>query len=207
MQWALSQNRWAIQQPKARTQRMDSWGRLSERELIGLVLRGRDDAYGELVRRYQTTVYNIAYRLVGERQDALDLSQEAFVRAYQALDSFDVSRPLGPWLYRIVTNLTLNHLQLRRVPTVPLEPETGESPLPDDAAEPERVYLRGERQTQLRQAILALPPHYRAVIELRHFQELSYDEMAATLEIPLSDVKSHLHRARQLLRQWLEANA
>ena len=156
-------------------------------------------------------MYNVAYRLVGERQDALDLTQEAFVRAYHALASFDAARPFGPWINRIVANLALNWLQHRRVPTLPLEltlddgDESETRALPDSSKDPERVLLANERHQQLHAAILSLPAHYRAVIELRHFQDLSYDAIAATLNIPVSDVKSHLFRARQMLRKYLEA--
>ncbi len=101
------------------------------------------------------------------------------MRAYSALGSFDTARPFGPWINRIAVNTALNWLQRRRVPTVPLAHRSASAPeantewqLADDSAEPERVYLAAEQQTQLRLAILALPPHYRAVIELRHFQEL-----------------------------------
>jgi RNA polymerase sigma-70 factor (ECF subfamily) len=188
------------------------WPALPDPQLVAAARRGQPDAYGELVRRHQAAVYNVAYRLVGERQQALDLAQETFVRAYRALHSFDGERPFGPWVNRIAANVALSWLQRRRVPTVPLAGEradgagdgAAELPLPDYAAEPERVYLAGEAQERLRRAILALPPPYRAVIELRHFQDLSYEEIAAALGIPLSDVKSHLFRARRLLRRSLE---
>jgi RNA polymerase sigma-70 factor (ECF subfamily) len=190
---------------------MESWAALADRQLVTLALSGRADAYGELVRRHQSAVYNAAYRLVGDRQEALDLAQDAFVRAQGALDSFDPARPFGPWICRIAVNTALNWLQRRRVPTVPLAggavgqaDEGRELSLADDTSEPERVYLAAERQALLRGAILALPPNYRAVVELRHFQDLSYDEIAAALNIPLSDVKSHLFRARRMLRERLE---
>jgi RNA polymerase sigma-70 factor (ECF subfamily) len=189
---------------------MESWAALADRQLAALALRGHSEAYGELVRRHQTAVYNAIYRLVGERQDALDLAQEAFVRGYGALDSFDMARPFGPWVTRIAVNTALNWLQRRRVPTVPLangaSAVQAERALADETAEPERVYLAGERQAQLRRAILALPPHYRAVVELRHFQDLSYEEIATALGIALSDVKSQLFRARRMLRERLEGN-
>jgi RNA polymerase sigma-70 factor (ECF subfamily) len=202
---------WIVAQPWRATQRpadlSDAWAHLADGRLATLVGDGHPDAYGELVRRHQTAVYNVAYRLVGEREEALDLAQEAFVRAYHLLAAFDPARPFGPWINRIVTNLALNGLARRRIPTISLDTEDSAlaaGALPDYSAEPERLYLRGEHQARLRQAILALPPIYRAVIELRHFQECSYEEIAATLAIPLSDVKSHLFRARRRLRQWLE---
>lgn len=189
---------------------MDSWVRLTDQQLVTRTRSGRPDAYGELVRRYQTDVFNVIYRLTGEQQEALDLAQETFVRSYHALDTFDITRPFGPWIKRIATNLTLNTLQRRRVTTVTLTrtsaatDDTTEWELPDRSTEPETIYLTNERDTLVRNAILELPPHYRAVIELRHFQELSYEEIAEALDITLSDVKSHLFRARRHLRQRLE---
>jgi RNA polymerase sigma-70 factor (ECF subfamily) len=197
---------------------MEPWAALADRELVALTLRGRPDAYGELVRRHQSAVYNVVCRLIGDRQDALDLAQDTFVRAYRALGSFDTARPFSPWIGRIAVNTALNWLQRRRVPTVPLArrsnlPTTNtageaeeycELPVADDTSEPERIYLVAEQQALLRGAILELPPHFRAVIELRHFQDLSYEEIAVTLGIALSDVKSHLFRARRMLRVRLE---
>lgn len=190
---------------------METWAGLADAQLVTLTLGGHTNAYGELVRRYQSAVYNVVYRLIGDQQEALDLAQEAFVRAYTALASFDRARPFGPWIGRIATNVALNWAQRRRVPTVSLrygnDDDAEEVLLPDSTSDPERVYLAGERQARLRQAILALPPHYRAVIELRHFQDRSYEEIAIALAIPLSDVKSFLFRARRLLRQSLEESA
>ncbi len=208
MIWAVARPRWAARASSVRISAMDSLAARSDAELVTLTRRGQPDAYGELVRRHQSGVYNIAYRLVGEQQEALDLTQETFLHAYAALASFDLARPFAPWIYRIVTNLTLNQLERRRVPTVPLSaPEdttAAELPLPDPSADPESASLAGERQVAIHRAILRLPPRYRAVIELRHFQELSYAEIATTLGISESGVKSHLFRARQLLREYLK---
>jgi RNA polymerase sigma-70 factor (ECF subfamily) len=184
---------------------MDLFQNASDGELVARTRAGQRDAYGELVRRHQSAVYNIAYRLVGERQTALDLTQEAFVRAFRALDSFDRARPFAPWLHRIATNAALNWLERKRVPTVPLERDNADraSEIPDESHEPERVVIASEQNARVRRAILGLPPRQRAVIELRHFQDLSYDEIATALGIPLSNVKSDLFRARQALRQTL----
>jgi RNA polymerase sigma-70 factor, ECF subfamily len=215
MERTIAQPWWAARSAGAWGAPAGSWAGLTDRQLVAIALRGDPEAYGELVRRHQAAVYNVAYRLVGDRQEALDLAQEAFVRAYHALASFDQHRPFGPWIKRIAANVALSWLQRRRVPTVPLTghpahaggtaAEAAGRPPPDYSAEPERIYLAVERQARVRAAILALPPHYRAVIELRHFQDLTYEEIAATLAIPVSDVKSHLFRARRLLRQSLEA--
>jgi RNA polymerase sigma factor (sigma-70 family) len=190
---------------------MEAWAALDEDQLVALTLDGHTDAYGELIRRHQRAAYNAAYRLVGEQQQALDLAQDGFIRAFHALDRFDRTRPFGPWLLRIVTNAALNWLDRQRVPTVSLTAAGYDSAhtidIADEAFEPERRYMQTEQRADLRRALLALPPRYRAVIELRHSQGLAYDEIAATLGIAVSAVKSDLFRARRRLRQLLEEAA
>jgi RNA polymerase sigma-70 factor (ECF subfamily) len=178
---------------------------LTDAEIIAQVLAGNQAPYRLLVERHQQAVFNAAYRLLGQREEAADVSQDAFLRAFQALNSFQVDRPLKPWLCRIAINLALNRLKRQR-PALSLDGNEDEPglQLPDTAAEPQATLLQSEQQQMLRRAILALPPDQRAVIELRHFQELSYDEMAAALEVSLATVKSRLFRARQQLRQVLE---
>lgn len=171
----------------------------TEQELIRLARGGNSDAFGRLVARYQQKVYNITYRLTGNRQEAEDVAQESFVKAYQALGSFDPQRPFAPWLYRIATNTALNWIKRRR-PEVELDTET---PPVDAAPGPEAQAITADSAARLRAAITALPPNHRAAIELRHFQGLSYREMSEVLEAPLSDVKSWLFRARRKLREVL----
>lgn len=211
MDLTLAQPVWSARQTRGEKGIVNRWTGSTDGEILAEAVRGNSDAFGEIVRRHQVAVFNVAYRLVGDRQVALDLAQDAFVRAYHALQRFDRERPFGPWINRIVANLAVDWLQRRRVPTVELpsyaedsDGNGGEYALPDVSGEPERLYLEREQRDALRRAILALPVHYRAVVELRHFQDLSYEEIATTLGIPLSDVKSHLFRARRLLRQWLE---
>jgi RNA polymerase sigma-70 factor (ECF subfamily) len=207
MAQALAQAWWVARVRAGEAVALNPWEALADRQLVAQALGGRPDAYGELVRRHQAAVYNVAFRLVGERQEALDVAQDAFVRAFHALGSFDQERPFGPWIGRIATNVALAGLQRRRVRTVSIGRIFGATDEgaagwpPDGGSGPEEEFLAAERGAELRRAILALPPRYRAVIELRHFQELSYEEIAATLGLPLSDVKSHLFRARRMLRE------
>ncbi len=177
----------------------------TDAQLITQVLAGNQAKYRLLVERHHRAVFNAAYRLLGQREEAADISQDAFLRAYQALDRFHLDKPLAPWLCRIAINLALNRLKQQR-PTLPLEDDRGGYKLevPDSSAEPQANLLRVERQQMVRQAILALPPEQRAVIELRHFQEQSYEEIAAGLDISLANVKSRLFRARQKLRTILD---
>jgi RNA polymerase sigma-70 factor (ECF subfamily) len=183
-----------------------------ERQLIERTLAGDDSAFGQLVDQHQGAVFNIAYRMLGNREEAKDVAQEAFWRAYRGLSGFDLDRPLAPWLYRIVTNLSLNRLRRYPPPTVSIDaPPPGRTddaeplPVPDPSAGPPEHLLQAEVQAQIRQALLALPPADRAVIELRHFQGLSYDEIAAAMGASLSSVKSRLFRARRKLRSPLAA--
>ena len=173
----------------------------TDRDLIQRARRGANDAFGELVTRYQTGVFNVCYRMLHERCEAEDLTQETFMRAYDRLHTFDLEREFGPWIRRVAANLCLNHLEAQKV-TAPLDEERDD----DESARPEKQVEVKERSAQVRTALASLPPHYRAVVELRHYQELSYDEIAAELNIPLSDVKSHLFRARKILAEQLHAS-
>jgi len=175
-----------------------------DRDLVERTRRGEVDAYGELVRRYQTSVFNVCYRLLGERQEAEDLAQDAFLRGYRRLATFDADRPFGPWIRKVASNLSLNALQKRASWGLPFDEERDER-IDVDQLDPADEQERGEQTARLRQALSELPPHYRAVIELRHFQDLSYEEMARSLALPLSDVKTHLFRARRFLARRLRA--
>ncbi len=177
----------------------------SDRALLLRVRRGEAEAFGGIVRRYQAAVFNVCYRMLGERREAEDLAQEAFLRAYQRIETYDVDRPFGPWMRRLAVNLCLNHLRKRRAAQLPFDEEFDVPAVSRHTgfANPERARELGEQSEVVRSAILALPPHYRAVIELRHFQELSYQEISGALGIPLSDVKSHLYRARRRLAEML----
>lgn len=174
----------------------------SDAELVVRVRAGDVQAFGELVRRYQSAVFNVCLRLAGERREAEDMAQEAFLRAYQRLETYDAARPFGPWIRRLAANLSLNRLQ-RKVPEeLPLHEEHAWTPGYTELPEPAAIRL--ERTAAIRRAIRKLPPHYAAVIELRHYQGLSYADIAQTLSLPLSDVKSHLYRARKQLAELLD---
>lgn len=175
----------------------------SDRALVKQTQAGHTEAYGELVQRYQNTVFNVCYRLLGERRDAEDLTQEAFIRAFQRLASYDTERHFGPWIRRVAANLCYNHIKSVAPPHLLLDEERD---LPDNnlevGPEADRIYV--ENKEYLREAISSLPAQYRMVIELRHYQELSYAEISAELDLSLSDVKSHLFRARKQLAKRLK---
>lgn len=184
---------------------------VTDRQLMAHAQQGDTAAFGELVQRTQTAVFNVALRLLGRRQDAEDAAQEAFIRAYRAREQFDPERPFAPWIKRITVNVCLNRLEAERVrPRMAVTDvaRPGETAVDMDhwaqtAPTPEQTMVQQQRDARLRAAILQLRPHYRAVIELRHFQELTYEEMAVELERPLSSVKSDLFRARRRLAEIL----
>ena len=175
----------------------------TDRDLILRARRGdanSAEAFGELVRRYQTSVFNVCYRVLHERGEAEDLAQEVFIRAYDRTHTFDIEREFGPWIRRVAANLCLNHLEGQKV-TAELDDERDA----DHAPSPESAQEVRERSEQIRKALVSLPANYRIVIELRHYQEMTYEEIAVELNIPLSDVKSHLFRARKILAEKLHA--
>ena len=167
-----------------------------------MALQAEYQAFGELVRRYQTSVFNVCYRIMGERQEAEDMTQETFLRAHERLSTYDMDRPFGPWIRRVGANLCLNTLKRRRLTILPLDEEL-EGSTPKVEERPEVARVHAERSEAIRDAILELPVHYRIVIELRHFFDMSYKEIADAVGLPLSDVKSHLFRARKLLAERL----
>lgn len=171
----------------------------TDRDLVVRARRGESEPFGELVRRYQTAVFNVCYRLMGERREAEDMTQETFIRAMDRLDTFNIDLPFAPWIKRVAANLCLNRLETAR-PESSLDDERDE-PATDET--PEAAHDESERAKHVRQALRELPAHYRMVIELRHYHDMSYDEIAQTMKIPLSDVKSHLFRARKILAEKL----
>ena len=172
-----------------------------EREWVRRARAGDQTAFGEIVHSHQQAVFNVAYRLLENVHDAEDATQEAFLRAYQFLGTFDLDRPLLPWLKRISANVCLNRLEGRKSFTT-LDDEL--APIPDPDPSPEVLSVIRDRDERIRSELHRLPVRYRVVIELRHFQGLSYDQIASELNQPVSDVKSNLFRARRLLAERLK---
>ncbi len=181
---------------------------LSDESLVEQCLDGDPEAFALLVDRYRTRVFSVLLRMVGNWEDAQDLAQEAFVRAYNGLHTFDGSQRFAPWLFRVATNHCISALRRKRLPTVPLvteeDGEAREIQLPDLSGDPETVLLRRERSREIEDAVLALPERYRAAVLLYHMEEMSYEEIAQVLGVPLNTVRTYLHRARAQLRQALQ---
>jgi len=172
-------------------------------KLVSRVRNGEIQAYGDLVNAYQNSVFNVCYRFLGNREDSEDLAQETFVRAYQRLGTYDISLPFGPWIRRIATNLCLNFIKReKRYPDIEIDDER-EAKVVSKQVPPEIALLTDENHEILYQAICGLPLRYKLVIELQHFQGLTYKEMAQQLGLPINTVKSHLFRARLQLAKTL----
>jgi len=168
-----------------------------EATLLDRCLGGDGGAFGQLIDRYQRVLYNVSLRMVGNREDAKDITQTVFLKAYQAMGTFDRRHKFFSWIYRIMINETLNHLSKRKR-TEPLD-ET----LRSDEAGPDEDCSRNRLRDSIQTALLDLSTDYRQVIVLRHYAELSYEEMSEVLHVPEKTVKSRLHTARQLLGEIL----
>lgn len=179
-------------------------------EILKRCLRGDEKAYREIVERYQRQVYSLALRMVRQSQDAEDVTQETFVRMFRALDRYDPNRSFAAWLFTIASRLAIDHLRRRKVRPISLvqrEPgsfEEREIEIPDTGLQPDELASHGEEEVRAQELIDSLPPHYRIVVVLRHQQDLSYEEIAEALHLPLGTVKARIHRARALLKQRLE---
>jgi RNA polymerase sigma-70 factor (ECF subfamily) len=177
-----------------------------ETELIRKAKRGDREAFSVLIERYQRRVIGVAFAVVHNSEDALELAQETFVRAYENLDSFESRSSFSTWLYRIAANLAIDLRRRERRHSV-LRGEEAESEidrLPSSIGDSFAEFSRGELNRRLRSALDELTPEHRAVILLREVEGLSYDEISDILRCPRGTVMSRLHYARNKLRGILK---
>lgn len=175
----------------------------TDEQLVTLILNGRTESFQILVERYQKQVFSLAYRLCGDYDEAQDLAQEAFIRIYNELSRYDLSRPFFPWMYRVAHNVCVNQLQKRPRDTSPLDEVYDLSDESSPELRPEEALARQERIHTVREAIAALPENYRLPLVLKYLRHLSYQEIADQLELPLSTVETRLFRARNMLKKAL----
>lgn len=171
-----------------------------DRTCVDRCLRGDRDAFERILERYEKPVYNAVARLTGNAEEARDLCQEAFVKVFENLRSYDPSRRFFSWMYRIAINETINHLNARRR----FEPLT--DTLQYGRADPEQEMQNVERDREIQRALLQLDLNYRLAVIVRHFLQLSYAEAAHVLDVPEKTVKSRLFTARHMLREILTRN-
>ncbi|MEN3203051.1 MAG: sigma-70 family RNA polymerase sigma factor [Atribacterota bacterium] len=182
----------------------------SDREIVREVLNGNQDLFSILVARYERPIFNYVYGMVRHRQDAEDLTQEAFVKAFFALKTYKDSFEFSTWMYRIARNVCLDYFRRQKIRSFfSLNTPVGEEKegevedfLPSDK-DPEEGVLEGEILERVSQAVEKLPWKFREVIVLRYIEELPYEEIAQILGIPVGTVKTYLHRAKEKLREIL----
>ncbi|MFO8175965.1 MAG: RNA polymerase sigma factor [Gemmatimonadota bacterium] len=189
------------------------YARLEDKELAGLAAKGREMAFRELLSRYERPVFSLVYRMVRDRTLAEDLAQEAFIRAFNAIDSYKPKYKFSSWIFKIANNHTIDHLRKRRLDTVSIDgsphartsEEEAQTRLVVESHEeaPDRYVEARELGGQIEEAIGKLRPEYRTVVLLRHVEGHSYDEIAEIMELPLGTVKTYLHRARAELKELL----
>ena len=183
--------------------------REQEAAIVRKVLGGDANAFETLVLEYEKNVYNIALRMTGNSEDAADMTQEAFIKAYNSLQSFRGDSKFSVWLYRIVSNVCLDFLRSKnRRPTVSLsvEDDDGEDTqldVADESQSPELLLDRKLTREGVRRGLDSLPPDYRQILLLREIQGLSYDEIAQALGLEVGTVKSRIFRARKRLCTFL----
>lgn len=184
---------------------------LEDDKLVASAVKGDQAAFRKLVDKYQTPLYYHVVKMVKDREQVEDLIQEAFVKAFDNLKSYNTSYAFSTWLYRITTNHTIDYLRKKKLQTMsinePVKTRDGEMnvQLPDADAGADRSIIRKQRQKIIRDAIHDLPEKYRQVIEMRHLEELSYQEISDALDLPLGTVKAHIFRAREMLYKELKS--
>jgi len=191
-----------------------SYTDVSDQQVVVFAQEGREDAYRELIKRYERPVYSLIYRMVRDNETAEDLAQETFIKVLNNIDRYRPEFKFSSWLFKIANNITIDHLRRRQLDTISIEgsPDAltgerlratavtvasgGESPLEELESK--------EIGASIEEAIAKLRPEYRACIILRHVEDYSYDEIAEIVKLPLGTVKTDIHRARQELREYLE---
>jgi RNA polymerase sigma-70 factor (ECF subfamily) len=182
---------------------------LDDRTLVERILGGDRDLFTVLVSRYEKRVVNYVYRITHRYEEAHDLAQEIFVKVYLALDRYDAKYQFSTWLFRIAQNSAIDALRKKSIAEVPLtrssddEPGGKEREFADDGISPYRALKNKQLTAAIDTAVEKLPPDYRELIQLRHFAEMSYEEIASMKKLPLGTVKNKLFRARNLLKEAL----
>ena len=174
---------------------------VTDEELIAQTLGGRREAFGDLVERYERAVYHLAYRTLHDVEEAKDATQEAFFKAFRALATFRTGAKFSTWILSIAYHACCDRLARRKRYSDDEFPDAA-----DPGAGPERLALQSDEARRLRAAIDALPEKYRTVITLYHLSGKQYDEIATILDVPMGTVKTHLFRAKELLRKALSAS-
>lgn len=187
--------------------RLDS--RSEDSRNIRKALKGDQVAYRAILKKYHDQVYNLLYRMVHDKDEVEDLTQEAFIKAFNSLKNFNEEFAFSTWLYKIATNNCIDYIRKKKLATFsidkPIESKDGEYSfeIPDSTYEPDKTLIAGQRTKILEEAVNALPEKYRQVILMRHTEDMDYQEIADALKLPLGTVKAHIFRAREILHKRL----
>ena len=195
-------------------QTFDELATIPDADVVRLAQQGRELAFRELVRRYERPVFSLVFRMVRDREMAEDLAQDAFVKVLNHIDRYSPEFKFSSWLFKIANNVAIDHLRRRRIETISMdgsphassatEVEATAFDIGDDQETALEEMEARELGSAIERAIATLRPEYRACIMLRHVEDRSYEEIAATLDLPLGTVKTYIHRARHELRKALE---
>jgi RNA polymerase sigma-70 factor, ECF subfamily len=179
----------------------------SDAELIVRAIAGRDDGFEELVRRYQRPITSYVYRMLGNYDASLDVTQEIFIKVYNSMARYSSEYKFSTWLYKISHNAAIDYMRRNAICPQSLENENNdgsfEIQIESKRLSPEQERERSEWRSEIESVVKCLPPGYRELILLRHSQDLSYDEIAEITNLPLGTVKNRLFRAREMMREML----
>jgi len=174
-------------------------------DLVTRAMMGREDGFEELVRRYQRPIAAYVYRMVGDYEAALDLTQEVFIKVYNSLRRYRSEFKFSTWIYKIAHNSAVDHLRRSsnrdQALSAEFDGEQYDLPLESRKLSPEQESERAERRAEIEQVVRGLPAAYRELVLLRHSHDMSYDEIAEVTGLPLGTVKNRLFRARETMRQ------
>jgi len=181
---------------------------ITDQDLVTRALDGDQDSFAILVERHQQVVYNLTYRMLRNAREAEDAAQEAFLRAYQHLNRYDPSRSFKPWLMSIASNHCIDRIRKRRLTWLSIdEPLPPHPALNSNAPGPEAAAVASEASAAMQELLDDLAPEYRAAVVLRYWYDLSYTEIAESLDTTESAIKSRLYRARQMLADRIQGGA
>jgi RNA polymerase sigma-70 factor, ECF subfamily len=189
------------------------YSQLDDRELAARACEGRERAFRELLTRYERPVFSLVYRMLRDREQAEDTAQETFIKAFNAIQSYNPAYKFSSWIFKIANNLAIDHLRKRELDTVSIHgsvhAESDEAEertritLTDSGETPEEYAENRELGSQIEAAMGRLRPEYRTAILLRHVEGHSYDEVSEIMDVPLGTVKTYIHRARSELKELL----
>ncbi len=178
---------------------------LTDGELIETAIRGREDGFEELVRRYQRPITGYIYRMLNNYDASLDVTQEVFIKVYNSLERYSSEYKFSTWIYRIAHNAAIDYMRRNSVNQQSLETENADGTyqlqIESPQLNPEQERERSEWRREIETVVKCLPQVYRELILLRHAQDLSYDEIAEVTNLPLGTVKNRLFRAREMMRE------